>query len=97
MNKSKGLDDVLKDFLPILEKQLLDDKVGILDIRARIDALEKLLRERIGNKNIDLLIDVDENIPKYLYGDATRIRQVIINLVNNSIKFMFYAPILPHV
>lgn len=81
--------EIVKDILDFskIESGKVEMVPAIYDIRARIDALEKLLRERIGNKNIDLLIDVDENIPKYLYGDATRIRQVIINLVNNSIKF----------
>lgn len=81
--------EIVKDILDFskLESGKVEIVPAIYDIRARIDALEKLLRERIGNKNIDLLIDVDEKIPRYLFGDATRIRQVIINLVNNSIKF----------
>ncbi|MCQ2498663.1 MAG: ATP-binding protein [Lachnospiraceae bacterium] len=88
-NAGEHLLEIVKDILDFskIESGKVEMVPAIYDIRARIDALEKLLRERIGNKNIDLLIDVDENIPKYLYGDATRIRQVIINLVNNSIKF----------
>lgn len=88
-NAGEHLLEIVKDILDFskIESGKVEIVPAIYDIRARIDALEKLLRERIGNKNIDLLIDVDENIPQYLYGDATRIRQVIINLVNNSIKF----------
>ncbi len=88
-NAGEHLLEIVKDILDFskIESGKVEIVPAIYDIRARIDDLEKLLRERIGNKNIDLLIDVDENIPKYLYGDATRIRQVIINLVNNSIKF----------
>lgn len=88
-NAGEHLLEIVKDILDFskIESGKVEMVPAIYDIRARIDALEKLLRERIGNKNIDLLIDVDENIPQYLYGDATRIRQVIINLVNNSIKF----------
>lgn len=42
---------------------------------------------RIGDKDIELLFEIDSNMPKVLYGDALRIRQLIINIVNNAIKY----------
>ena len=41
----------------------------------------------IGDKKVQLVMDVDETIPRLLYGDGLRIRQVIINIMNNAIKF----------
>lgn len=59
----------------------------VYEIRPRLDRLIKLLEERISGKDVELIFDVDERLPQFMYGDATRIRQVIINLVNNAIKF----------
>ena len=39
------------------------------------------------NKNISLLYTIDEKIPEEVVGDDTRIRQILINLINNSVKF----------
>lgn len=59
----------------------------VYEIRPRLDRLTKLLEERVSGKDVELIFDVDERLPQFMYGDATRIRQVIINLVNNAIKF----------
>lgn len=42
---------------------------------------------RIGEKNLELIFDIDPNLPEKLYGDVKHIRQIIINLVNNAIKY----------
>ena len=52
-----------------------------------INDLMMLFENRALNKPIKLLYDVDDDIPENLYGDENRIRQIIINLVNNAIKF----------
>lgn len=38
-------------------------------------------------KNIDLVIDIDENVPQEICGDQLRLRQVVSNLLNNALKF----------
>lgn len=41
---------------------------------------------QIGNREIELIFDVDKNLPARLYGDEGRIRQVIMSLLENSIQ-----------
>ena len=49
--------------------------------------LSMLFLNRIGTKPVELLYEIDSNMPQTLYGDAKRIRQIIINIVNNAVKF----------
>ncbi len=49
--------------------------------------LSMIFLNRIGDKPIELMFDIDKDLPNRLYGDSLRIRQVIINIANNAIKF----------
>ena len=43
--------------------------------------------EAVHEKNLKLVIDVDKNLPEHLYGDEDHIRQVIVNLIDNAVKY----------
>ncbi|MDD6038717.1 MAG: ATP-binding protein [bacterium] len=49
--------------------------------------LSMIFLTRVGEKPVEILFDIDENLPECIYGDVLRIRQVIVNLMNNAIKF----------
>ena len=51
------------------------------------DELVLLTKARLGEKPLEFNYSYDESIPKYLYGDATRVKQVILNLLTNSVKY----------
>ena len=46
-----------------------------------------LTKSRIGEKPIELIVNIDETIPKVLYGDHTRVKQVILNVLTNAAKY----------
>lgn len=55
-----------------------------------VDTMQKtvnLLRPQAEKKNIELRMDCDAQIPNYMWGDSGRIRQIIMNLIGNAIKF----------
>ena len=57
------------------------------NISSIINDVINMAEARRGTKGIEILADVDPNIPKGLIGDEMRIRQVIVNLMTNAIKF----------
>ena len=64
--------------------ELLDEEFSLASV---INDVINMSEARRGSKNIKILVDVDPRIPKGLMGDEARIRQVIINLMTNAIKF----------
>ncbi len=54
---------------------------------SEVNDVANILLTRIGNKRLELYYIVDPKIPHELMGDCMRIRQVLINLANNAVKF----------
>ncbi len=51
------------------------------------DELILLTKARLGEKPLEFKHSYDSSIPEYLYGDGTRLKQVILNLLTNSVKY----------
>ncbi len=57
------------------------------NIASTLNDVINMAMTRKGNKDIEIIVDVAPDIPCGLYGDELRIRQVVINLITNAIKF----------
>ena len=56
-------------------------------VRDVMATVEEMLLPKAEEKNIKLIVKVDEDVPKTLSGDAVRLTQIMVNLVSNAIKF----------
>ena len=57
------------------------------DTKKMLDELSKLTKVRIGEKPIEFITKFDESLPRVLYGDQTRVKQVILNILTNAAKY----------
>jgi len=76
----------------ILDFSKVEADKMVLDVRAfRIDRLMRelsvILSSNVGDKPVEVLFDIDPEVPGYLMGDDLRLQQVLINLGGNAIKF----------
>ena len=76
----------------ILDFSKIDSgKMSIIDTiyetEALITDLASVANSRIGDKDIEFIVDIPCNMPIELYGDYVRIHQILLNLINNAIKF----------
>jgi len=79
------INDIL-DFSKI-EAGKLDLNIEKTDITEFIYETFDVVTYQAQSKNLDSIIDLDIDLPKYLYIDSTQLRQVLINLISNAIKF----------
>jgi PAS domain S-box-containing protein len=52
-----------------------------------VEAVYKLLKFKADEKQVDLVLDVDPQVPQYLIFDSLRLNQILMNLLSNAIKF----------
>lgn len=57
------------------------------EFREIFDNLVVLTKARMGDKPLDFRITYDDSIPAILYGDYTRVKQIILNILTNSVKY----------
>lgn len=79
------INDIL-DFSKI-EAGRLDLEIAPFDLRECLDLALKTLAIRADEKGLELLCDVASDIPDVMMGDSSRLRQIVINLVGNALKF----------
>lgn len=79
------LNDIL-DFEKIEEGKMTFENISF-DLRRMIQGVVTLMRGHATQKGITLDHKIDEHLPRYVRGDPNRLRQVLLNLTGNAVKF----------
>jgi len=85
------INDIL-DFSKI-EAAKIDLESTDFNLRDALESMLKTVALRADNKGLELLCEVAEEVPAVICGDATRLRQVVINLVGNATKFTEHSEV----
>ena len=72
------------DFHPFMLDRVLEDVFQVLNLKAR-------------EKSLGFSVIINEDVPKHLFGDSQRLRQIILNLTNNAVKFTEQGEIEIHI
>ncbi len=87
-NYSDNLLSIINDILDYsnLMNNSFQLEADYFEIGKLVDEVKELLRYKIEGKGLNFVINIDDQIPEFLYADKARIKQILVNLLNNSIR-----------
>jgi CheY-like chemotaxis protein len=88
-SSSESLLTIINDILDFskIESGKLELEDRPFDLRTCIEEALDLLAPRAAEKGLDLAYQLDDDLPPQVRGDVTRLRQILVNLLSNGIKF----------
>lgn len=89
------INDIL-DFSKIEANKLELENISF-NLHSAIEEVTDIMRVQTQEKKLELLVQFEPGVPKYVTGDPVRIRQILINLISNAIKFTKEGHVLIHV
>ncbi len=85
----ENLITVINDILDFskIESGNMEIEQEDFDLRSSVEEVMDLFSQKVASKGIDLIYQIDLHVPAQIVGDNLRLKQILINLINNAIKF----------
>ncbi|MBD2111775.1 MULTISPECIES: response regulator [Cyanophyceae] len=95
-NASDALLTIINDILDFskIESGKLDLETQPFNLRTCLEEAMDLLAAKASGKGLELAYLLPPQVPQHLMGDVSRLRQVLVNLVNNAIKFTSHGEVI---
>ncbi|HEY9834651.1 MAG TPA: ATP-binding protein, partial [Stenomitos sp.] len=93
---AENLLTLLNDILDFSKLEASEMRLEIqeFDLNRCVEDVADLLATAAQSKGLELAVLIDNNVPRQLMGDAHRLRQILMNLVGNAIKFTFAGEVV---
>jgi signal transduction histidine kinase/CheY-like chemotaxis protein/putative methionine-R-sulfoxide reductase with GAF domain len=88
-NSGDSLLTIINDILDFtkIEAGRMDIEAQPFDLRDCVESALDLIAPRVVEKGLDTAYILDDDVPPVILGDVTRLRQIMLNLLSNSVKF----------
>ncbi|MVT11253.1 ATP-binding protein [Chitinophaga tropicalis] len=85
----ENLLEIINDILDIskIESGMMRLEPVSFSLRGMLHSLQLMFGPKAREKQLELTVTIDQEVPDLLYGDVVRLTQVLVNLTNNAIKF----------
>lgn len=93
MQSADNLLDIINDILDFskIESGKIDLEIIPFDIRLLCEEICELMGVKAAEKKLEMQLNFPQDAPRYVKGDPGRVRQILLNLINNAIKFTEYG------
>ncbi|MCR9142955.1 MAG: ATP-binding protein [bacterium] len=90
---------LLGDILDLarVEAGRLEIEEAALDLPETLRAVVEMMETQALQKSLSLSLRIEEDVPEHIAADATRLRQILVNLIGNAVKFTDRGSIAVHV
>jgi signal transduction histidine kinase/CheY-like chemotaxis protein len=95
-SSGENLLSVINDILDFskIESEKLELEHQPFDLRSSVEEVLDLFAGKAAQLGLDLIYQMDHNVPAQVYGDSLRLKQILINITSNAIKFTRQGEIL---
>jgi len=95
----ENLLSIINDILDLskIEAGMMRIESNPFSVRGLFHSIKTLFNERAREKNLEIRVEIDAQVPDTLIGDATRLTQILVNLICNALKFTEKGHVFVHI